>query len=279
MFRVRRKPRARTAGPEPRPAVAAEARKRNRVILKSVLAGGIAVNGVLGLLMLYIVFLHLPYFNLQQVGVNGNRRLSREEVIEASQLEGGINLVTVSLSDVAERLKRHPWIRSATVYRRFPGRINVEIEERTPRAILAAGKLYYVDEQAEFFTRLFPGDQVNYPLFAGVTSEDVGSNASEVREMIRLGLALMDTLDRSGLGLDRAEIAEIQIDLNEGLSILTSSGRTLVLGKENFDRKLKRYGRLKRFLTRRGEWNNARFIDLDYEDRALVRPGRARGQG
>jgi len=269
----------RATGPEPRPVDTVEARKRNRVILRSVLAGGIAVNATLGLLILYIVFLHLPYFNLQQVGVNGNRRLSREEVIEASQLEGGINLLTVSLSDVAARLKRHPWIRSATVYRQFPGRINVEIEERTPRAILAAGKLYYVDEQAEFFTRLFPGDQVNYPLFSGVTSEDVNSNASEVREMIRLGLALTDNLDRSGAGLDRAEIAEIHIDLNEGLSILTSSGRTLVLGKENFDRKLKRYGRLKRFLTRRGEWNNARIIDLDYEDRALVRPGRARVQG
>lgn len=256
-----------------------EARKRNRVILKWVLTGGIAVNGALGLLLLYIVFLHLPYFNLQQVGVNGNRRLSREEVIEASQLEGGINLLTVSLGDVAERLKRHPWIRSATVYRRFPGRINVEIEERTPRAILAAGKLFYVDEQAQFFTRLLPGDQVNYPLFTGPNAEDVESNPSEVSEMIRLGLALMDTLDRSGFGLDRSEIAEIHIDLNEGLSILTSAGRTLVLGKEDFDRKLNRYERLKRFLTRRGEWNNARFIDLDYEDRALVRPGRARVQG
>jgi len=256
-----------------------EARKRNRVILKWVLAGGIAVNGALGLLLLYIVFLHLPYFNLQQVGVNGNRRLSREEVIEASQLEGGINLLTVSLGDVAGRLKRHPWIRSATVYRRFPGRINVEIEERTPRAILAAGKLFYVDEQAQFFTRLLPGDQVNYPLFTGPNAEDVESNPSEVSEMIRLGLALMDTLDRSGFGLDRSEIAEIHIDLNEGLSILTSAGRTLVLGKENFDRKLNRYERLKRFLTRRGEWNNARFIDLDYEDRALVRPGRVRVQG
>lgn len=279
MFSLGRKNTLRSTGPERRPSDTLEARKRNRMILRSLLAGGIAVNGLLGLLLLYIVFLHLPYFNLQQVGVNGNRRLSREEVIEASQLEGGINLLTVSLSEVAERLKRHPWIRSATVYRRFPGRINVEIEERTPRAILAAGKLYYVDEQAEFFTRLFPGDQVNYPLFTGLNPEDLESNASEVREMIRLGLALMDTLDRTGLDLRRGEIAEIHLDLNEGLSLLMGSGRTLVLGKEDFDRKLKRYGQLKRFLTRRGEWNNARFIDLDYEDRALVRPGRTRVQG
>ncbi len=47
-----------------------------------------------------------------------------------------------------------------------------------------------------------------------------------------------------------------------------------MFGKNEFELKLQRYGRLKRFLTQTGEWNNAQIIGLDFEDRALV--GRTR---
>jgi cell division protein FtsQ len=279
MFRKRRLPVTRRIKRPPRRAESAANRKRNRMILKSVLVGVGGIDAVLVLLLLYLVFLHMPYFNLQQVDVTGNHHLSREEVIEASELEQGMNLLTVNLGRIAEQLKRHPWIRSASVYRRFPGRILIEIRERTPRAILAAGKLYYVDEQAEFFTRLFPGDPVHYPLFTGVKPRELASHGPEVRELMRKGLSLLDLLERRGSGLNRALISEVRINIDEGLTLFTTSGRAVVLGKNNFDRKIERYRRLKRFLTQRGEWNNARIIDLDFEDRALVRSGGARLQG
>jgi cell division protein FtsQ len=248
-----------------------EKRKRNHVILKSMLALGISIDAVLTLLLVYLFFLHMPYFNLQEVEVTGNRRLSRAEIIEASEIEAGTNLLTINLAAVAERLKRHPWVRSAVVYRKFPGQLIVEIEERTPRAILSAEKLYYVDEQAEFFSRLLPGDSVEYPLFTGVTGADLERRGPEIREMIRLGLGLFDVVERSKSGLDLSEISEVRMKLEEGLVLQTREGRILILGKNDFEEKLQRYDRLKRFLTRRGQWNSARIINLDFEDRALVR--------
>lgn len=248
-----------------------EKRKRNHVILKSIFALGISIDAALALMLVYLFFLHMPYFNLQEVEVTGNRRLSRAEIIEASEIEAGANLLTINLAAVAERLKRHPWVRSAVVYRKFPGQLIVEIEERTPRAILSAEKLYYVDEQAEFFSRLLPGDSVDYPLFTGVTAADLDGRGPEIREMIRLGLGLFDTMERSKSGLDLSEISEVRMKLEEGLVLQTREGRILMLGKSDFEEKLQRYDRLKRFLTRRGQWNGARIINLDFEDRALVR--------
>jgi len=279
MFSKRREPVVRKRKSFSRPPDSTETRKRNRTVLKSLLAGGVAVDAALGMLLLYIVFLHMPYFNLQQVDVNGNRRLSRVEVIEASELEGGMNLLTVSLSRVADRLRRHPWIRSASVGRRFPGRIIIEIEERTPRAVLAAGKLYYLDEQAEFFTRCLPGDSPDYPLFTGIKPEALEANGPEVRHMARLALNLLDLLEREGSGSDRSRVSEIRMDLDDGLTLITASGRRIKLGKKNLDLKVQRYGRLKKFLIRGGRWGNARTIDLDYEDRALVRSGGTHTQG
>ncbi|MGB6065570.1 MAG: FtsQ-type POTRA domain-containing protein [Desulfomonilaceae bacterium] len=254
-------------------------RKRNRTFLKSLLMLGLTVDSILALFLLYMLFLHMPYFKLQEVDVTGNRRLSRAEVIEASEIEDGINLLTVDLNAIASRLRRHPWIRFATVYRRFPGKLILEIEERTPRAILAAGKLYYVDEQAELFTRLLPGDSVNFPLFTGVTPEELKTNGSKIQEMVRMGFGVLDLIERTGSEPDSSGIAEIQMNLNDGLSLHTRAGRVLVLGKGDFEIKIQRYERLKRFLTQRGEWNNARIINLDFEDRALVRSGKTRLQG
>lgn len=257
----------------------AEKRRRNRVILKSVLIGAATIDAALGLLLLYMVFLHLPYFNLQHVEVTGNRRLSRDEVIEASELERGINLLTVNLPNIAQKLKKHPWIRSASVYRQFPGRVMIEIEERTPRAILAAEKLYYVDEHADPFTRLLPGDAMNYPLFTGIDAEQLQSGSAEVRELLRMGLTLLDLLERRSESINPHTVAEIRMSPHEGLIMVTASNQEVVMGTTNFELKMDRYERLKRFLTGRGEWNNARIIDLDFEDRALVRSGRSRIQG
>lgn len=248
-----------------------EIRKRNRVILKYVLVTGIVIDVALGALLVFLVFLHMPYFNLQHVEVTGNQRLSRDEVVEAAEIEAGTNLLTVNLGAIPKRLKRHPWIRSASVYRRFPGQLILEIEERTPRAILSAEKLYYVDEQAEYFSRLLPGDSVRYPLFALVRPAELESRGPEIREMIRRGLGLVDLMERTGSELDISRISEIRIDLDEGLSLHTRAGRILVMGESDFEHKLKRYARLKKFLTRRGQWHNARIINLDFEDRALVR--------
>ncbi len=248
-----------------------EIRKRNRVILKSLLGTTVTIDALLGLLLVYLLFLHLPYFNLQQVEVTGNHRLSKAEVIETAEIESGTNLLTVDLAGIGTRLRRHPWVRTASVYRRFPGQLILEIEERSPRAILAAIKLYYVDEQAEAFTRVLPGDPVQYPLFTGVSSEELSTNRPEIQDMIRLGFGLLDLIARGESGLDPSGIAEIRLSMDDGLSLQTTSGRMIVLGKADFEVKLHRYQQLKTLLTQRGEWHNARIINLDFEDRAMVR--------
>jgi len=277
----KRKPRLIVAKEEPPapPANRSEVRKRNRVALKYALLTTLTVNSVLVLMVAYLFFLHLPYFNLHQVDVIGSRHLSRAEIVEASEVEQGTNLLTLDLRAITGKLKRHPWVSSAAVYRRFPGQLIIEVEERTPRAILAAEKLYYVDQQAEFFTRLLPGDPVDFPLFTGVKPQELHSHGSEVREMIRTGLDLLELMERAGSGLNPNGVAEIRLDLDEGISLYTRDGRLIVLGKKDFEEKIQRYGRLKKFLAQRGEWHSARIINLDFEDRAIVRWDKARLQG
>ena len=251
----------------------------NPAILRSLLIVGLTVDAALGLIFVYLFFLRTPYFNLQQIDVTGNRRLSRDEVLEASQVELGANLLTIDLNAIVTGLKKHAWILSGSVHRRFPGQLIIEIEERRPRAILAAERLYYVDDQAKFFARLLPGDSVNYPLFTGITGRELKSNASEVRELLRLGLGLLEILERTAPVGEAFTISEIRLNLEDGLSLKTDSGRLIILGKSGLEGKIRRYVRLKKFLSGRGEWQNAWIINLDFEDRALVRSDKPRLRG
>lgn len=260
-----------TRAPGPKATDPVVIRGRNRSILKALVASGITINVFLGLALVYLFSRGAPYFNLRNVEVTGNHKLSVTEVIEAAEIESGVNLLTVELNSIAMRLKRHPWLRSAAVYRRFPDQLVIEVEERTPRGVMAADKLYYLDENAEIFTRLFPGDSIDYPLFTGLKPNEITGNALAVQDTLRNALGLVDKLDKFSAELSVNELSEIRLNLDEGITLLTRSGQFIVLGKGNFESKLTRYGQLKKLLADRGEWRHARVINLDFDDRAIVR--------
>jgi cell division protein FtsQ len=226
-----------------------------------------------------MVVVNLPYFALQQVDVTGTKRLSKQEVIESAEIDSGANLLTVNIAAVARRVETHPWIRCASVYRRFPGVLQIEVVERQPRAMLTAGKLYYVDDRGEFFSKRLPGDGVNLPLLTGLTREDLETRRNEVEDVVRASLSLLELMEKTESDLKPGVISEIRIDLGEGLTAITQAGRSVVFGRGGFEGKLQRYGKLKEHLVRSRRWNGARVIDLDFEDRALVRWGKPRLQG
>ena len=256
---------------DPKGADQVALKERNRSVLKALIAAGITINVFLAFALVYLFSRGAPYFNLRNVEVVGNHKLSATEVVEVAEVESGVNLLTVELDSIVQRLKRHPWLRSAAVYRRFPDQLIVEVEERTPRGVLAADKLYYIDENAEIFTRLFPGDSVDYPLFTGLKPNEIINNGLAVQDSLRTALGLLDNLDKFNSELSLQELSELRLGLDEGVSFLTRSGQLLVLGKGNFESKLVRYGQLKKILTDKGEWRNARIINLDFDDRAIVR--------
>ena len=69
-------------------------------------------------------------FELVAIEVNGLRLLTGEDVLEASGLEIGDNVLEVDLRAVANQLEAVPWVRRAVVVRKPPDRLVVELVER-----------------------------------------------------------------------------------------------------------------------------------------------------
>jgi len=242
-----------------------------RSVLKILFVTGICLDILLACALGYLIVIRSSYFNLNKVDVYGNHRLSKEEVIEAARLETGMNLLSIDLESITERLLRHPWIRSGSIYRRLPGQLVLEVEERTPRGILASDRLYYIDEKGIVFTRVLPGDPIDLPLFTGIQSDSMRLHPGEIQDSLRSGLKLTDLIDRVDFGLHYADVREININSEEGLTLKMKSGQIVILGHDDFESRLLRFDRLRKFLTDRGQWRNAHIINLDFEDRAIVR--------
>lgn len=95
--------------------------------------GGIAALILVGLLFAgWAVAVKSPLFGVREVRVQGNIRLSAEEVEALAGVADGANLLTVGLGRVAAAVESDPWVRRATVVRDFPGTLVVRVREREP---------------------------------------------------------------------------------------------------------------------------------------------------
>ncbi len=75
-----------------------------------------------------------PRFSLRQVYVDTTGMLTPTRIIGATGLVDGVNLLTVNLRDVRERVQRLPGVRSATVQRDFDGKLEITVQQRKPIA-------------------------------------------------------------------------------------------------------------------------------------------------
>jgi cell division protein FtsQ len=76
-----------------------------------------------------------PVLTVREIDVVGDRRTAADSVRDAAGITSDDNLLLVSTSDVASRVRELPWVRSARVDRRLPGTVRIKIVER--RAALA----------------------------------------------------------------------------------------------------------------------------------------------
>jgi cell division septal protein FtsQ len=88
----------------------------------------------------------LPWLRVQRIRVHGNQRVHEGEI--AALLEGmtGQSLLSVDLERWRAKLFASAWVADATLRRRLPGTIDVELRERVPMGVARAGTdLFLID--------------------------------------------------------------------------------------------------------------------------------------
>jgi cell division protein FtsQ len=265
-------------GPEPAGARAAvpvppHAPRRWLAALRTALGVGLVVSSALG--VAWVARRHVMTsrrFSITDVHVTGNEQRPADDIVAESGITVGANVFSLDLDGARERILADPWISEATLVRRLPGTIVVQVVERRAAALVALGDTLLVTSSGEPFKRLEPGDPTDVPVVTGLRPESLADDREGTMRTIRQAIELGAEYEHGGLAR-RAPLEEVHVEPDGAFSVVVGHvGVELVLGAPPFRRKLDQAARVVAELERRGAKADAILLDNEARpDRVVVR--------
>lgn len=213
-----------------------------------------------------------PAFAIREIRIEGATRLARDEIQRTGGVSLGSNVFAMPPEDVRARLQRHPWVADASVRRRLPGTVEIEIRERRAAAVLVVDRAYLVGEDATVFKSLDIGEPTDLPVVTLASPERWLGDRAAFGTLLLDVVSLLHEFRRVGLE-SRGAIQEVHIGNDDGVSLyLGDEAMEVRLGRAPFDQKLRRLRLLLDEVRRRD--SEPAYVLLDHErrpDRAVVR--------
>ena len=94
----------------------------------------LAVLAIVTLLVVSLVVVRSPLFDVDQVIVVGAARTGPDSVRDAADIRIGATMLSVDPTAVTRDVERLPWVAEASVSRDWPGTVRIEVTERAPVA-------------------------------------------------------------------------------------------------------------------------------------------------
>lgn len=217
-------------------------------------------------LSLYQYLLSSPYIKLEQVVVKGVDEETKEELMALLKLNFDESLLAINLDELKQRLEKHPWIRSAQLEKQFPHTLIIWAEKERPRALVILGGLFYINPWGEIFKEVDQGDDIDYPVVTGISSNDV------VREtQLKLAAGMLRLLESEKGPFSLKELSEIHFNKNENVSFYSLSLPAVIkLRGSDLGVKKDELKKIVKHLRKTGLIHMVRAIDLNYRDGAAV---------
>lgn len=111
----------------------------------------------------YNFLLSDPRFQIADVSFRGHHSLTEEQLLDWLGPIHGENLFNYDLSKASKRLAEHPWILSASVQRKFPQEVQIELTERVPYVRVKFEKVFLMDNFGAILSEETP-EHKNLPL-------------------------------------------------------------------------------------------------------------------
>jgi cell division protein FtsQ len=223
------------------------------------------------------------YFPVDKVTIDGNRRLTEEQVARQAQINKGVNILGVNLSLVRKRLLAHPWIAEAEVGREIPSGLNIRIKEHAPLAVVEVGNKFLINHRGIVFKAWDASDPVNLPVISGLNASDLSvygqpdrsdgngrpghiTPFKAVMQVLRLG-------EQKESILPNRTIKRIRVDRQIGITVYAFDRiRTIYLGYSDYIRKYNMLSNLFSYLKRQRSISDFDRIDLNNLQRVVVNP-------
>ena len=190
------------------------------------------VFGIILFVVVVILLLCSPIFDIRNIEVSGNSKNSNEKIINFSGLELHTNIFKFNKGFVKEKIKENAYIENVEVTRKLPSTVQIEIEEREAKYMLQFADSYvYINNQGYMLE--ISNEKLDIPILIGFTtdlSNIKAGNRINVADLNKMNMVIKiyEAAKSNGLG---ELITKIDISNEKNYTIiLEKEGKTVYLG-------------------------------------------------
>ena len=206
------------------------------------------------------------YFQLNNIVVAGVSDDFREELIKISGIEEKENLLSIESSTIRKNIERHPWIKSVYLKKEFPHTLYIEAENEEAVAIVILETMSFMDKEGIIFKDVESNDCIDFPVVTGLSQGDAKNGAKFKRVA-----SLLNAIHLCAFPLLIKDLSEIHVEEDGAFVVYFKKLPFKVFfGRDDFERKIGSLIDIISHLRTTYRLDQARSIDLDYIDRAVV---------
>lgn len=119
---------------------------------------------------LIVVTMFSPLFNIKNIVVTGNSKISTNEIISLSQVQLEENTYKINKYKVKQRIKENAYIEDVTIKRKLPSELQISIVERQAAFMIEYGASFvYIDNQGYILE--ISENKLELPILQGIQTE------------------------------------------------------------------------------------------------------------
>ena len=179
-----------------------------------------------------LYFLMCPLFNIKEIEVLGNKKISINEIISLSEIDVGENVFQIHLGQVEEKIKQNAYVDIVKISRCLPNKIQIQVQEREVTYMLEfANAFAYINNQGYILE--VSEQKLEVPIIIGYKTEIENMKAGnrlcqEDLQKLETVLKIVETANGYEIG---NTITKIDItDKNNYTLLLETEKKTVYLG-------------------------------------------------
>jgi len=174
-----------------------------------------------------------PIFNIRDITVIGNEKVSTETIISLSRIEKQTNIFQYRKSDIRQNVKQDAYIGTVSISRRYPDTIQITVKERKPAYVLEFANTYvYMDNQGYLLE--FVNEPTDFLILTGFSTNTANiqvGNRLETQDLQKL-----ETIYRIVEAIQISELGQVvnKIDMTDAKNyklIMDGEQKTAYIGE------------------------------------------------
>ena len=121
----------------------------------------------------YRRFVRLTYFRVAEIRVEGNLQVASADVVASLGLTPETSLLELNLKTLSSLVTQNPWIKEASVSRRLPLSLTIQVVERVPEAVFIADRRYLLSADGVILAELEGDDLPTLPILRAAAPRQV----------------------------------------------------------------------------------------------------------